>query len=105
MTLQRAWDNNDFTLIQDYVTPELYNLLRQEREQHPANNRTEIVRLIAELGSVRETDQQAEATVLFHGILDENGAQNEFNETWHLVRDLRDGAPWYVQGIEQNPAI
>lgn len=103
MTLQRAWDNNDFTLIQDYVTPALYNLLRQEREQHPANNHTEIVRLVAELGSVHETDQQAEASVLFHGILEENGARNEFNETWHLVRERRDGAPWYVQGIEQNP--
>ncbi|MDT8895370.1 TIM44-like domain-containing protein [Halomonas sp. I1] len=104
MTLQRAWDNNDFTLIQDYVTPELYNLLRQERAEHPANNHTEIVRLVAELGSVHETDQQTEASVLFHGILEENGARNEFNETWHLIRERRDEAPWYVQGIEQNPA-
>ena len=104
MTLQRAWDNNDFAQIQDYVTPELYNLLRSERDQQPANNRTEIVRLFAELGSIQEVGIQAEATVLFHGILDENGEQNAFNETWHLVRELRDGAPWHVQGIEQNPA-
>lgn len=102
MTLQRAWDNNDFSGIQEYVTPELYNLLREERANQPANNRTEVVRLFAELGDVREQGQQAEATVLFHGILDENGEHNEFNETWHLVRDLREGAPWYVQGIEQN---
>ncbi|MCK2185406.1 Tim44 domain-containing protein [Halomonas getboli] len=104
MTLQRAWDNNDFSLIQDYVTPELYNLLRTERDQQPANNRTEIVRLFAELGSIQEVGTQAEATVLFHGIIDENGEQNAFNETWHLVRELREGAPWHVQGIEQNPA-
>ncbi len=102
MTLQRAWDNNDFSGIQEYVTPELYNLLRAERDNHPANNRTEVVRLFAELGMVQEIGKQAEATVIFHGILDENGEQNEFNETWHLVRDLRDDAPWYIQGIEQN---
>ncbi|PXX98091.1 Tim44 domain-containing protein [Halomonas sp. LBP4] len=102
MTLQRAWDNNDFAGIQEYVTPELYNLLREERAGHPANNRTEVVRLFAELGDVREEGQRAEATVIFHGILDENGEHNEFNETWHLVREMRDGAPWYVQGIEQN---
>lgn len=102
MTLQRAWDNNDFAGIQEYVTPELYNLLRTERDKQPANNRTEVVRLFAELGTIEEVGRQAEATVLFHGILDENGEQNEFNETWHLVRDMRDGAPWYVQGIEQN---
>ena len=102
MTLQRAWDNNDFAGIQEYVTPELYNLLRSERDKHPTNNRTEVVRLFAELGTVEEVGRQAEATVIFHGILDENGEHSEFNETWHLVRDLRDDAPWYVQGIEQN---
>ncbi|WP_075881640.1 Tim44 domain-containing protein [Vreelandella massiliensis] len=104
MTLQRAWDNNDFSRIQEYVTPELYNLLREERAQHPANNRTDIVRLFAELGDVQEFGGKAEATVIFHGLLEENGTETEFNETWHLVRDLRDEAPWYIQGIEQNPA-
>ena len=103
MTLQRAWDNNDFKEIQEYVTPERYNLLREERAAQPANTRTEILRLCAELGDIREHDSQAEATVIFHGVLDENGEQNEFNETWHLIRELREDAPWYVQGIEQNP--
>lgn len=105
MTLQRAWDNNDLSGIQEYVTPALYNLLREERANHPANNRSEVVRLYAELGEVRELGSQAEASVLFHGIMEENGEQTEFNETWHLVRDLRDGAPWHIQGIEQNPGI
>ncbi|RCV89076.1 Tim44 domain-containing protein [Billgrantia montanilacus] len=104
MTLQRAWDNNDFAGIQEYVTPELYNLLREERSKHPANNRTEIARLFVELGDVRELGPQAEATVLFHGVLEENGEPVEFNETWHLTRALREGEPWYLQGIEQNGA-
>ncbi|WP_110640502.1 TIM44-like domain-containing protein [Salinicola sp. CPA57] len=104
-TLQRAWDNNDLSQIQEYVTPELYNLLKAERMAQPANNRTEIVRLFAELGSVQELKDEAEATVLFHGVLDENGEETEFNETWHLKRALRDGSPWYVQGIEQNPGV
>ena len=103
MTLQRAWDNNDFSKIQEYVTPELYNLLRQERAEQPANNQTEVVKLFAELGDVNEYEGYAEATVIFHGILDENGEQTEFNETWHLTRSMRDQAPWYLQGIEQNP--
>lgn len=103
-TLQRAWDNNDLSQIQEYVTPELYNLLKAERMAQPANNRTEIVRLFAELGSVQELKDEAEATILFHGVLDENGEETDFNETWHLKRALRDGSPWYVQGIEQNPS-
>ncbi|UYO75695.1 Tim44-like domain-containing protein [Halomonas qinghailakensis] len=103
MTLQRAWDNNDLNQIQEYVTPELYNLLRQERAEQPANNRTEVIKLFAELGDISEYDSHAEATVIFHGILEENGEQTEFNETWHLTRTMRDQAPWYLQGIEQNP--
>lgn len=104
MKLQRAWDNNDFSQIQEYVTPELYNLLRQERAEQPANNRTEVVRLFAELGDIKEYDDHAEVSVIFHGILEENSEQTEFNETWHLTRSLRDQAPWYLQGIEQNPS-
>lgn len=104
MNLQRAWDNNDFENIQEFVTPELYNLLRKERAEQSANNQTEVVRLFAELGDVREHGQQAEATVLFHGIMKEDGQENEFNETWHLIREVRDQAPWYIQGIEQNNA-
>ena len=104
MKLQRAWDNNDFTLIQEYVTPELYNLLREERAQQPANNRTEVVRLFAELGDITELDNRAEATVIFHGILEENDQQTDFNETWHLTRTMQNDAPWYLQGIEQNPS-
>lgn len=103
MTLQRAWDNNDFSQIQEYVTPELYNLLRQERAEEPANNSTVVVKLFAELGDINEYGDTAEATVIFHGILEENGEQTEFNETWHLTRSMRDQAPWYLQGIEQNP--
>ncbi|WP_110669081.1 Tim44 domain-containing protein [Salinicola halophilus] len=102
MTLQRAWDNNDLERIQEYVTPALYNTLKTERAEQPANNRTEIVRLFAEMGSIQTLKDQAEATVLFHGVLEENGEETEFNETWHLQRAMRDNAPWYVQGIEQN---
>lgn len=103
MTLQRAWDNNDFSRLQEYVTPEYYNVLRAERAQQPANNQTEIVRLFADLGNVEEVGDHAEATVIFHGLLEENGEQTEFNETWHLTRAMREDAPWYLQGIEQNP--
>ncbi|MGJ8516064.1 Tim44 domain-containing protein [Carnimonas bestiolae] len=101
-TLQKAWDDNSLSDIQDYVTPELYNLLRQERAKQPDDNSTEVIKLFAELGDIQQFDQKAEASVLFHGVIKENGEQNEFSEVWHLVRDVRDQAPWYIQGIEQR---
>lgn len=102
MTLQRAWDNNDFASIQDYVTPSLYNTLNAERAQHPANNRTDIVRLEVELVEIREYVGQTEAAVRFHGVIDENGEHNAFSEVWHLIREMRNDAPWHLQGIEQR---
>lgn len=100
--LQKSWDDNNLSDMQDYVTPELYNLLRQERAKQPDNNRTEVIKLFAELGNIQQFGQKAEASVLFHGVIKENGEQNEFSEVWHLVRDVRDQAPWYIQGIEQR---
>lgn len=100
--IQKAWDDNNLPEIQDYVTPALYNVLRQERANQPANNKTDIVRLFADLASIQELGQSAEASVLFRGTLIENGQQTEFNEVWHLTRSMQDQAPWYIQGIEQR---
>lgn len=101
-TLQKAWDANDLSQMQDYVTPQFYNELKEERRRQPNDNKTEVVRLFVELGGVQEFEREAEASVLFHGVLREQGQEVEFNETWHLTRNMRDGAPWYLQGIEQN---
>jgi predicted lipid-binding transport protein (Tim44 family) len=105
MSLQRAWDNNDFASIQDYVTPAFYNELKAERALHPANNHTEIVRLEIALIDIREYVGQTEASVRFQGIIDENGEQSAFSEVWHLIREMRNAAPWYLQGIEQRESV
>lgn len=100
--LQKAWDANDMASIQDNVTPEFYNVLNAERRKQPENNVTEIVRLFVEMGHVQSIGQQDEATVLFHGVIREQGQEQEFNETWHLIREQRPNEKWYLQGIEQN---
>lgn len=100
--LQSAWDANDMAQIQDNVTPEFYNVLNDERRKQPENNTTEVVRLFVEMGHVQSIGTQEEATVLFHGIIREQGQEQEFNETWHLIREQRPNEKWYLQGIEQN---
>lgn len=100
--LQKAWDANDMAQIQDNVTPEFYNVLNAERRKQPDNNVTEIVRLFVEMGNVQSIGNQEEATVLFHGVMREQGQEQEFNETWHLIREQRPNEKWYLQGIEQN---
>lgn len=102
--LQKAWDNNDLAEIQDFVTPELYNLLAEERKAQTEEPNTEVVNLEARLGGVSQQGSLAEASVVFTGQIRENSSvPTDFTETWHLVRDMRqENANWYLQGIQQN---
>ncbi len=102
--LQQAWDSNDLAEIQDFVTPELYNLLSEERKAQAETPNTEVVNLEARLGGVSQQGSLAEASVVFSGQIRENSSvPTEFSETWHLVRDMRqENANWYLQGIQQN---
>lgn len=102
--LQKAWDDNDLAEIQDFVTPELYNLLAQERKAQVEEPNTEVVALQARLGGVNQQGSLAEASVVFSGQIRENSSlPTDFTETWHLVRDMRqENASWYLQGIQQH---
>lgn len=48
-TLQVAWNDNDFSKIQEYVTPELFNELKQERANYAGAQHTEVLYVDAEL--------------------------------------------------------
>ncbi len=102
--LQKAWDSNDLAEIQDFVTPELYNLLSQERKAQTEEPNTEVVNLEARLGGISQQGSLAEASVVFTGQIRENSSvPTDFTETWHLVRDMRqENANWYLQGIQQH---
>lgn len=102
--LQKAWDSNDLAEIQDFVTPELYNLLSQERKALDEEPNTDVVSLEARLGGISQQGSLAEASVVFSGQIRENSSvPTDFSETWHLVRDMRqENASWYLQGIQQN---
>ena len=102
--LQQAWDNHDLADVQDFVTPELYNLLSQERKAQTEEPDTEVVNLEARLGGISQQGSLAEASVVFTGQIRENSSlPADFTETWHLVRDMRqENANWYLQGIQQH---
>jgi len=102
--LQKAWDSNDLDEIQDFVTPEMYNVLATERRAQTEEPSTEVVSLNAQLGGISQQGSLVEASVVFSGEMRENSSvPTPFNETWHMVRDMRqENANWYLQGIEQN---
>lgn len=101
--LQAAWDANDLAKIEEYVTPELYQFLCEERQRETGVVKTEVRKLAAELTLIQQVEQRVELAVMFHGVMSESGSPDHlFCEIWHLVRDMQqDNAPWLIQGIEQ----
>lgn len=103
LELQAAWDANDLSLIQEYVTPQLYKFLCEERSRQPAIVKTEVRKLAAEVTNIQQIEQTVELAVMFHGVISESGSKDAlFCEIWHLIRDMNQvDAPWLIQGIEQ----
>ncbi|WP_108652438.1 Tim44 domain-containing protein [Dongshaea marina] len=103
-TLQQAWNSNDFSKIQEYVTPELYNLLKEERATLKGEQHTEVMYLNCELVRADQTASASQLSVLFTGRYRDakSGEEEDIKEVWHLERALnQSNAPWLIVGIEQ----
>jgi predicted lipid-binding transport protein (Tim44 family) len=103
--LQAAWDRGDLRDIRDYVMPELFAALQQERQSlGPGPQYTEVVTLDAELLAARREGDQVVASVVFSGLIrEEEGAiANRLREAWHVQHrwDTREG-DWCIAGIQQ----
>lgn len=104
-TLQDAWNINDFSKIQEYVTPELFNALKQERAEYPGEQHTEVLYLNSELVRADRRTNSAHLSVLFKGRYRDvvEGIEEDINEIWHLERDIAAyNAPWIIVGIENK---
>lgn len=103
MTLQRAWDEHAWDEIATYTSPELLTLLKEERLRHADQQTTEVVSVLAEIVNFIDQGEQVVVSVNFYGWIKEDSDETtEFNEIWHLTRDMNvDGANWMIVGIQQ----
>lgn len=104
MAIQKAWDANDLTTIQEYVTPQLYKFLQEERKAQVDQVETQVRKLAVEVTNIQQLPSNiVELAIMFHGIINEGGpTDSSFCEIWHLVRDMnQENAPWLIQGIEE----
>lgn len=104
ITLQKAWDDNNFDEILDYVSPELYNLLVAERAQYGNDKaRTEVVSLMVDLVRGEFIGSTASISLQFSGWIKEGEETSETNEIWHLEKNMSDAkANWTIVGIQQD---
>ncbi|QUX96597.1 transport protein [Marinomonas sp. CT5] len=104
ITLQKAWDDNNFDEILDYVSPELYNMLVTERANYGDNKpRTEVISLMVELVRGEYIGSIASISLQFSGWIKEGDQTSETNEIWHLEKNMSDAnGNWTIVGIQQD---
>nr|WP_249422122.1 Tim44-like domain-containing protein [Marinomonas lutimaris] len=104
ITLQKAWDDNNFDEILDYVSPELYNMLVAERATYGDDKpRTEVISLMAELVRGEYIGSIASISLQFSGWIKEGDQTSDTNEIWHLEKNMSDAnGNWTIVGIQQG---
>lgn len=102
--LQAANDRKDLNDIREYTTPEMFaeiSLQLQERGDIP--QKTDVQTINTQIVEVVNEGDYAIASVRMSGQLSENnGMPENFDEIWHVQKNLRDEkAVWLLSGIQQ----
>ncbi|WP_347556002.1 TIM44-like domain-containing protein [Robbsia sp. KACC 23696] len=102
--MQTAWDSSDLDDLRDFTTPEMFAELRLDLQSRgETENRTDVVRVDAELMGIEDTATEFLASVRFTGLIRETkgAAAEEFAEVWNLVKRKNEQAGWLLAGIQQ----
>jgi predicted lipid-binding transport protein (Tim44 family) len=105
MALQSANDARDLTRLRDYLSPEMFELVKGDiAERGDAVQNTEVFGLQAQVLDVAEEAQQYVVSVRFTGSTrEQHGVEPEvLDETWHLVKPRAGFGGWVIAGIQQN---
>jgi predicted lipid-binding transport protein (Tim44 family) len=105
LALQAANDARDLTRLRDYLTPEMFDLVRAEiAERGDTPQHTEVFGLQAQVLAVVEEDGRYVASVRFTGsVREQHGAVPEdLDEIWHLTKPLAGLGGWVIAGIQQS---
>lgn len=103
--LQTAWNQNDLVKIREYMAPELYQELVNERSKlgnEVLNN--QILYVDASLVRAHQSANAAQVSVHFRGkYSDTQNHEHLIDEIWHLRRELDTvSADWLIEGIEER---
>jgi len=102
-TVQESWNKGELETIEEYVSPELFAALSQQRSKLMVPPQTEVTDLSAEIVRADQAGDSAEISILFRGICKDEleKSQDGIFDIWHLQRDLStENADWVIVGIE-----
>jgi predicted lipid-binding transport protein (Tim44 family) len=101
--LQAANDAGDQVDLRRFTTPEMYGVVQQELlDRKGAIQRTDVLQLDAKIIERAQENGQQIVSVRFWGSIREQseGAAENFDEVWHLVRPLDESREWAIAGIQ-----
>nr|HET7859721.1 Tim44-like domain-containing protein [Caldimonas sp.] len=104
--LQAANDAGDLADLRAFTTPEMFAAIRLELQERRAAQRTDVVRVDAEVLDVATERDRQVVSVRFHGLIREEAeaGATPFDEVWHLVRPGDGSREWAIAGIQPTVA-
>jgi predicted lipid-binding transport protein (Tim44 family) len=102
--LQQAWDQGDLAELRGLCTDKVFGELQEQIRGRSGENRTELLKVDAEILEVSDVGGDREATVLFNVVLRESAAlpPTPVREVWHFTRARSSQQPtWFLDGIQQ----
>lgn len=103
--IQAAWNQNDLNTIQEYLAPELYQQLVDERAK--LGNQllhNHVLYVDASLVRAKQSSSYQHVSVHFVGkYRDTDGQERAIDEIWHLRRETGlSSSDWLIEGIEEK---
>ena len=104
--LQAANDAGDLNDLRAFTTPEMFAAVRLELQERRGSQRTDVVRVDAEVLDVASERDRQVVSVRFHGLIREDAEAGAapFDEVWHLVRPTDGSREWAIAGIQPTVA-
>jgi len=101
--LQAANDVADLNDLRAFTTPEMFAAIKLDlQERGSAAQRTDVVRVDAEVLDVASEADRQIVSVRFHGLIreDADAPAEPFDEVWHLVKPVDGSREWAIAGIQ-----
>jgi len=107
ITLQDAWDRADMGSLKAMMTDGMLSEIKSQLAEREANfpgqpNKTEVVKLDAQLLGIEELPEVYMASVEFNGVIreDPESAPSPFREVWNMTKPRNGNSGWLVAGVQ-----
>jgi predicted lipid-binding transport protein (Tim44 family) len=107
VTLQDAWDRSDISALRSMMTDEMLEQIKTQladRESHTGGvvNKTDVLRLDAQLLGIEELQDVYMASVEYSGMIreDVSAGPSPFREVWNMTKQRSGSGGWLVAGVQ-----